>query len=43
VAGCHRLRRLIPTQNLFWWNRMLDGVESSFGNSVGIPQQQPRR
>jgi hypothetical protein len=36
------IRRLVPSQNLWFWNRALTEVEKNVGSSLGIKQPQPR-
>ena len=42
-SDLHRLRRLVPGQNLFMLRALLDRVEEGAAKSLGIPKTQPRK
>lgn len=41
-SDTHRLRQLLPFQNLFYIRRMLDRIDVGFNNTLGILLRPPR-
>lgn len=42
-SDLHKLRRLLPGQNVFYTRWLFDQMEEAIGDSFGLPERQPRR
>jgi len=43
AADTHRLRKLLPYQNVFYFRQVLDKVEKGVNEALGIPQMKKRK
>ena len=39
ASDTHRLRKMLPYQNLFYIRQLLDKVEEETNNALGVPQR----